>query len=107
MVSSVHSFFFISHCSGSRSGAIHSHDVRVADHHVATLVHHTQEICGLKWSSDGRFLASGANDNVVNVWDSSLGMDVVPLHTFTEHLAAVKVIFFLFVFTEYFFMFLC
>jgi len=30
---------------------------------VATLKLHEQEVCGLKWSHDGRYLASGANDN--------------------------------------------
>ena len=49
--------------SGSRSGVIHHHDVRVQSHHVATLKLHEQEVCGLKWSHDGRYLASGANDN--------------------------------------------
>ncbi|KAK7467766.1 hypothetical protein BaRGS_00037003 [Batillaria attramentaria] len=78
--------------SGSRTGAIHHHDVRTADHHVATLANHEQEVCGLQWSSCGRFLASGGNDNAVNVWDTSLGMDVRPLHTFTEHQAAIKAV---------------
>ncbi|XP_076453735.1 cell division cycle protein 20 homolog [Babylonia areolata] len=78
--------------SGSRSGAIHHHDVRVASHHVGTLDHHTQEVCGLRWSPDGAFLASGANDNTVHIWDTSLGLEVAPLHTFTEHQAAVKAV---------------
>ena len=77
--------------SGSRTGGIHHHDVRVATHHVATLANHLQEVCGLRWSPDGQYLASGGNDNTVNVWDSTLGMEVAPLHTFTEHQAAVKV----------------
>ena len=77
--------------SGSRTGGIHHHDVRVATHHVATLANHLQEVCGLRWSPDGQYLASGGNDNAVNVWDSTLGMEVAPLHTFTEHQAAVKV----------------
>ena len=29
---------------------------------------HTQEVCGMKWSTDGRFLASGGGDNAVKVW---------------------------------------
>uniref|UniRef100_A0A8K9WUZ2 Cell division cycle 20 homolog n=1 Tax=Oncorhynchus mykiss TaxID=8022 RepID=A0A8K9WUZ2_ONCMY len=54
--------------SGSRSGHIHHHDVRVADHHIFTLSGHSQEVCGLEWSPDGRYLASGGNDNLVYVW---------------------------------------
>ncbi|XP_064625021.1 cell division cycle protein 20 homolog [Lineus longissimus] len=74
--------------SGSRSGAIHHHDVRIAEHHVASLESHSQEVCGLKWSPDGRYLGSGGNDNVLNIWSAeSTGS---PLHTFTQHMAAVK-----------------
>lgn len=47
---------------------------------------HTQEVCGLRWSPDGRYLASGGNDNVVNVWEAS-GRNV---HKYTSHTAAVK-----------------
>ncbi|KPP71414.1 cell division cycle protein 20-like [Scleropages formosus] len=54
--------------SGSRSGHIHHHDVRVADHHIFTLTGHSQEVCGLKWSPDGKYLASGGNDNLAYVW---------------------------------------
>lgn len=79
-------------CSGSRSGHIHHHDVRVAEHHVATLSGHSQEVCGLRWSPDGRHLASGGNDNLVNVWPSAaLEAGWVPLQTFTQHQGAVKV----------------
>ena len=72
--------------TGSRSGEIWFHDVRVADSHVATLRGHTQEVCGLSWSPDGRFLASGANDNLVNIWS----IEGVLLRSLTEHTAAVK-----------------
>ena len=77
--------------SGSRTGMIHHHDVRVAEHHVASLANHSQEICGLQWSPDGRYLASGGNDNLVNIWGAVLGHDVSPIHTFTHHQSAVKV----------------
>lgn len=81
-----------SHLSGSRSGHIHHHDVRVAEHHVATLSGHSQEVCGLRWAPDGRHLASGGNDNVVNVWPSGPGESGwAPLQTFTQHQGAVKV----------------
>ena len=80
--------------SGSRSGSIHHHDVRIADHHMATLECHTQEVCGLKWSHDGKYLASGGNDNLLLIWDtniSSSGDINSPLFTLTHHQAAVKV----------------
>lgn len=95
-------FYFMVH-SGSRSGAIFNHDVRVAEHHVSSFLHHSQEICGLQWSQDGRLLASGGNDNTLNIWDfASAGIDATnggggrnevttPLHSLCEHLAAVKV----------------
>lgn len=79
--------------SGSRSGAIHHHDVRVADHHVATLARHSQEVCGLKWSPDGKYLASGGNDNLLLIWDASVNTisnSNTPLYTFNQHQAAVK-----------------
>ncbi|KAH9515360.1 ubiquitin-protein transferase activating protein [Bulinus truncatus] len=79
--------------SGSRSGSIHNHDVRVAQHHVGTLVGHTQEVCGLKWSPNGKYLASGGNDNLINIWQSESGSLLTagePLHIFNQHQAAVK-----------------
>ncbi|KAG8819461.1 ubiquitin-protein transferase activating protein, partial [Serendipita sp. 399] len=59
--------------SGCQDGSIWHHDVRVARHHQGTLIGHVGEVCGLKWRSDGGLLASGGNDNVVNVWDSRTG----------------------------------
>ncbi len=76
--------------------------------------HHRQEVCGLKWCPNGRYLASGSNDNTVCVWDfhqwysngsnnlidgfSSLlssnengNSRTKPLWHFKEHKAAVKV----------------
>lgn len=85
--------------SGSRDGSIIHHDVRQRDHKVATLTGHTQEVCGLKWSTDFRYLASGGNDNLVNIWSGVTGSnagvntssDVTQaLHTFNQHHAAVR-----------------
>ncbi|KAM3866300.1 cell division cycle protein 20 homolog [Diretmus argenteus] len=78
--------------SGSRSGHIHHHDVRVADHHIFTLSGHTQEVCGLKWSPDGRYLASGGNDNMVYVWPAVQGgsSEIHSVHCWSEHQGAVK-----------------
>ncbi|XP_064476452.1 cell division cycle protein 20 homolog [Ornithodoros turicata] len=77
--------------SGARSGYVHHHDVRVSQHHVGTLKAHQQEVCGLKWSPDGRFLATGGNDNILNIWPSALSHDTVqPMHVFNHHQSAVK-----------------
>lgn len=84
--------YYISLFSGSRSGAIHHHDVRVASHLVGSLLNHNQEVCGLEWSPDGKLLASGGNDNVLNIWaHGGTSEDLTPLHTLTHHQAAVKV----------------
>jgi cell division cycle 20, cofactor of APC complex len=86
--------------SGSRDTTIVHHDVRMAQHDVATLRGtHSQEVCGLAWSPDGEMLASGANDNLLCLWDassmsstSSFGTSSMhrPRHCLTEHQAAVK-----------------
>lgn len=57
--------------SGSRDGTIIHHDVRTRDHIIQRLNGHTQEVCGLKWSPDFKYLASGGNDNLVNIWASA------------------------------------
>lgn len=93
--------------SGSRDGKIFNHDVRIAQHHVATLEGHTQEVCGLKWSPDGLQLASGGahprplrmhisltvrcagNDNLLNIWDAS---STAPKFSLDAHQAAVKAV---------------
>lgn len=83
--------------SGSRDTSIVNHDVRIREHAVATLMAHTQEVCGLKWSPDGALLASGGNDNTLCIWDSAIGGGAgaspatqAPRHTLTDHQAAVK-----------------
>ncbi|XP_057900810.1 cell division cycle protein 20 homolog [Melospiza georgiana] len=80
--------------SGARTGHIHHHNVRVAEHHVATLAGHTHEVCGLRWSLDGRYLASGGSDNLANVWPCTQcgGGNFAPLQTFTQHQDAVKAV---------------
>lgn len=60
--------------SGSRDRTVHHRDVREATHRpFRKCVGHRQEVCGLKWSSEGgpesAMLASGGNDNKVCIWD--------------------------------------
>ena len=77
--------------SGAKDGSIWLHDVRVAEHKIAELVNHTAEICGLAWRSDGKQLASGGNDNVVNIWEpADRTGKITPLFQQTRHTAAVK-----------------
>lgn len=79
--------------SGSRDGAIIHHDVRQREHLVGTLTGHTQEVCGLKWSPDFKYLASGGNDNLVNIWSAEMGSASTssnPVHVLNEHQAAVR-----------------
>ena len=75
--------------SGSRDTTIFNHDVRERNHKVGELQGHTGEVCGLEWRSDGAQLASGGNDNLVNIWDARSS---VPKFTKSNHRAAVKAI---------------
>ena len=90
--------------SGSRSGHIHQHDVRVKQHLVRELLRHDQDVCGLEWSPDARYLASGSNDNLVCIWPAAdangaasgpsvgkgLTCNPAPIFEFSQHQAAVK-----------------
>ncbi|EJD41517.1 WD40 repeat-like protein [Auricularia subglabra TFB-10046 SS5] len=83
--------------SGCGDGSIWHHDVRVARHKVQELLGHTGEVCGLKWRQDGELLASGGNDNVVNIWDARIGEVATQRladakFTKRNHTAAVKAI---------------
>ena len=57
--------------SGSRDNSIINHDVRIQNHIIGKMVHHTQEVCGLAWSPDGTYLASGANDNMLCITEAA------------------------------------
>jgi cell division cycle protein 20 (cofactor of APC complex) len=76
--------------TGARSGLVYNHDVRVAQHKIAELASHTGEVCGLEWRADGAQLATGANDNMVNIWDARAL--AAPKFTKTNHRAAVKAV---------------
>ena len=82
--------------SGSRDTTIINHDVRIQNHIVGKMCQHTQEVCGLSWSPDGSFLASGANDNTLCIFDAALtgssSTTNLPRHVLTDHQAAVKAI---------------
>ena len=78
--------------SGSQRGFLHHYDPRLAQYHISSSHAHRLDVCGLKWSPSGRLLASGGNDNVVQVWDMyKQDPWSSPAHSFKEHSAAVKV----------------
>ena len=81
--------------SGGRDSKIVHHDVREQRHKVGMLKGHTQEVCGLKWSPSGTQLASGGNDNLLNIWDDRYTSCAnqttdTALHRLDAHRAAVK-----------------
>ena len=68
-------------------------DLRIT-HHFNRFVYQPQEICGLSWSPTGCYLATGANDNKVAIWDWNNSQNTEnssPVHVFDQHKAAVKV----------------
>ncbi|CAO3647389.1 unnamed protein product [Mucor hiemalis] len=75
--------------TGGRDHTIYHHDVRSPAPNFRKLSGHMQEICGMKWNTEGTMLASGGNDNHLLVWDSH---ESSLMHRFTEHTAAVKAI---------------
>jgi len=76
--------------SGSRDRFILQRDARTPSQlPERRLVGHRQEVCGLKWSPDSQYLASGGNDNKLFVWS---GASTTPMQSYTDHLAAVKAI---------------
>ncbi|KAI7758217.1 hypothetical protein M8C21_018739 [Ambrosia artemisiifolia] len=79
--------------TGGMDGRIVNNDVRIRSHIVETYSGHNQEVCGLKWSASGRQLASGGNDNLLHIWDSSMASvnsRTEWLHRLEDHTAAVK-----------------
>jgi len=73
--------------SGSFDSQIINCDVRAASPVISTFAKHEGEVCGLKWSLDGTNLASGGNDNQLNIWGMAQPM---PLFSLNDHQAAVK-----------------
>lgn len=73
---------------GMKNGEILNNDVRISNHLIDKFLNHSSEVCGLSWRSDGLQLASGGNDNLVNIWDYRKSCS--PIFTKTAHNAAVK-----------------
>ncbi|XP_067132649.1 cell division cycle protein 20 homolog [Centruroides vittatus] len=76
--------------SGSQTGYIHHHDVRIPSQYIYSISAHDKEVCGLTWSPNGQYLASGGNDNQLHIW-SSINQNI-PTYTTSDHSSAVKAI---------------
>ncbi|WCJ34132.1 Cell division cycle 20.2 cofactor of APC complex [Euphorbia peplus] len=79
--------------TGGMDAKVINNDVRVRHHIVERYRGHHQEVCGLKWSDSGQQLASGGNDNLMFIWDRSMGSSHSQtqwLHRMEDHTAAVK-----------------
>lgn len=73
--------------TGSMDSLIINNDVRIRSPIIETYRGHHQEVCGLKWSTSGQQLASGGNDNLINIWSLQSNRRV---HRFSDHTSAVK-----------------
>ena len=73
--------------SGSRDKNILVRDLRVQDDYITKMTGHKQEVCGLKWSFDQQQLASGGNDNRLNLWSMH---STSPTFSLLRRTAAVK-----------------
>jgi cell division cycle 20, cofactor of APC complex len=78
--------------SGSKDTTVLNHDVRIQNHVIGQLHTHTQEVCGLAWSPDGQYLASGGNDNVLSIIEGTqfTSAESQSKYVLQEHMAAVK-----------------
>lgn len=75
--------------SGSRDKGILINDIRTPNKKIQALAMHSDEICGVKWSPDGRFLASGSANCMLSIWDTR--MNKISLKS-TAHKSAIRAI---------------
>lgn len=73
--------------SGSRDSCINHYDSRISKSLISSTKFHNQEVCNVKWSCDGRYLASGGNDNLLCLWEIT---NINPKFVLRQHRAAVK-----------------
>lgn len=74
--------------TGSKDKSIFMRDIRAKSSVVRKFLSHRQEVCGLKWSPDGNYFASGGNDNQLCIFSPKT---ILPLMK-KRHKAAVKAI---------------
>ena len=74
--------------TGSRDRSILLYDLRRGFSPISSYSHHKQEICGLKWSPNGEYFASGGNDNKLFIYSPKTKQPLMR----KNHRAAVKAI---------------
>lgn len=73
--------------SGGYDGTLHIHDVRTK--YMQASYENSSPICGLAWSPDGHYLASGWNNSIVRLWDIRRSIER-PLYEFKRHASAIR-----------------
>lgn len=69
----------------------HSPHVPLAAETRFTLVGHTDAVCAVAWSPDGRLLASGSTDNTLRIWNCANGQRLVALEAPPEERVAREI----------------
>ena len=74
--------------TGSRDQKICMRDLRENKRPIVEYKEHLQEVCGLKWSPDGSYFASGGNDNCLYIYSPKTQFPLMK----KTHKAAVRAI---------------
>ena len=72
--------------SGSKDNKINLYDLRISAKPIKVYKNHNQEVCGIKWSQNGDYFASGGNDNKLFVFSPNMKIPLLK----KKHKAAVK-----------------
>ncbi len=72
--------------TGSRDKHIYLFDLKAGTGIQQSFSDHSQEVCGLKWSPNGEYFASGGNDNKLFIYSPKIKMPLLR----KKHKAAVK-----------------
>ena len=75
---------------GHKRGSISIHDIRCSNNLKSESKTHSSTVCGLKYCPNGKYIASGGNDDKVMIWDTCY-MDK-PIHILRSHKAGVRAI---------------
>lgn len=78
------------HSLAYRDNKVHHNDVCLPHHHVAAPAGHTHEVCGLRWSRDGRQLYSAAKNSIISSLELQSSSGLAPRHILHRFHAALK-----------------